>query len=143
MSSLAKQTRSTIIPCMSYRNAAAAIDWLCNTFGFEKQAVYPADDGSIMHAQLSFGNGMIMCGTKRNSEYGRHIKMPDEIGGCETQAAYVVVTDADAIYERAKAAGAEILIDIKTEDYGGRDFTCRDLEGHIWTFGTYDPWQTA
>ena len=54
--------------------------------------------------------------------------------------AYVIVTDADAVYERAKAAGAEILIDIKTEDYGGRGFTCRDPEGHIWNFGTYDPW---
>jgi uncharacterized glyoxalase superfamily protein PhnB len=140
MPSLAKQTRATIIPGLSYRDAAAAIEWLCDTFGFEKQAVYPAEDGSIMHAQLTFGNGMIMCGTKRDSEFGRHIKQPDEIGGCETQSVYVVVTDADALYERAKSAGAEILIDIKTEDYGGRGFTCRDLEGHIWSFGTYDPW---
>jgi uncharacterized glyoxalase superfamily protein PhnB len=125
---------------MSYRNASAAIEWLCDTFGFVKQVVYPGDDGTIMHAQLTFGNGMIMCGTKRDSEYGRHIKQPDEIGGCETQAAYVIVTDADALYQRVKAAGAEILIDIKTEDYGGRGFTCRDPEGHIWTIGTYDPW---
>jgi uncharacterized glyoxalase superfamily protein PhnB len=125
---------------MSYRDAPAAIEWLCNAFGFDKQAVYPAEDGTIMHAQLTFGNGMIMCGTKKDTAFGRHIKQPDEIGGCETQCAYVVVTDADALYARAKTAGAEILIDIKTEDYGGRGFTCRDLEGHIWTFGTYDPW---
>jgi uncharacterized glyoxalase superfamily protein PhnB len=143
MAALAKNTRATIIPCLSYRDAPAAIEWLCNTFGFEKQAVYPGDDGTIMHAQLSFGNGMIMCGTKRDSSYGRHIKQPDEIGGCETQAPYVIVTNADALYQRAKAAGAEILIDIKTEDYGGRGFTCRDLEGHIWNFGTYDPWSTG
>jgi len=142
MTSLAKDTRATVIPCMSYRDAATAIDWLCNTFGFEKQAVYPGEDGTIMHAQLTFGNGMIMCGTKKgDTPFGRLMKQPDEIGGCETQCAYVVVADADALYERAKSAGAEIVIDIKTEDYGGRGFTCRDLEGHIWNFGTYDPWQ--
>jgi uncharacterized glyoxalase superfamily protein PhnB len=140
MPGLAKETKATVIPCLSYRDAAAAIEWLCKAFGFEKQAVYPAGDGSIMHAQLSFGNGMIMCGTKRDSDFGRFIKQPDEFGGCETQSAYLVVADADAVYDRAKLAGAEILIDIKTEDYGGRGFTCRDPEGHIWTIGTYDPW---
>jgi uncharacterized glyoxalase superfamily protein PhnB len=76
----------------------------------------------------------------KDSVWGRLIKQPDEIDGVETQSAYLVVSDADAIYARAKAAGAEILLDIKDEDYGGRGFTCRDLEGHIWNFGTYDPW---
>jgi uncharacterized glyoxalase superfamily protein PhnB len=127
---------------MAYRDAAAAIRWLCETFGFEKHAVYEGTDGSIMHAELSFGNGMIMCGSKNDGPFGRYIKQPDEIGGSETQSAYVIVADADAIYQRAKSAGAEIVIDIKTEDYGGRGFTCRDLEGHIWSFGTYDPWQS-
>jgi uncharacterized glyoxalase superfamily protein PhnB len=141
MSALAKNTCATIIPCLMYRDAAAAIAWLCNAFGFEKHAVYEGEGGTIMHAELRFGNGMIMCGTKKDTPYGRHIKQPDETGGCETQSAYLIVTDADAMYERAKAAGAEILLDIKTEDYGGRGFTCRDIEGHIWNFGTYDPWQ--
>jgi uncharacterized glyoxalase superfamily protein PhnB len=125
---------------MAYRNAPAAIEWLCRTFGFEKQVVYPADDGTIAHAQLTFGSGMIMCGTKKDTPFGKLIKQPDEIDGCETQCAYVVVDDADALYERVKAAGAEIVLDLKSQDYGSRDFTCRDLEGHIWNFGTYDPW---
>jgi uncharacterized glyoxalase superfamily protein PhnB len=128
-----------VIPCLAYRDAARAIEWLCDAFGFEKHAVYSGDGGSIAHAELRFGDGMIMCGSKNDGPFGRHIKQPDEIGGFETQAAYVVVNDADLIYERARRAGAEILIDIKTEDYGGRGFTCRDLEGHIWSFGTYDP----
>jgi len=68
------------------------------------------------------------------------MKQPDEIGGAETQSAYVVVSDADAVYARAKGAGAEIVLVIKDEDYGGRGFSCRDLEGHLWNFGTYDPW---
>jgi len=142
MSSPAKSTRATIIPCLRYRDAPKAIEWLCRTFGFEKQLVVPNADGTIAHAQLSFGNGMIMLGSvlEVETEFGRLIKQPDEIGGFETQSAYVVVSDADAIYARARAAGAEIVIEIKDEDYGGRDFSCRDLEGHLWNIGTYDPW---
>jgi uncharacterized glyoxalase superfamily protein PhnB len=142
MTNLAKKTRVTVIPCLRYRDAPAAIEWLCATFGFEKQLVVPNDDGSIAHAQLSFGNGMIMLGSvlKVETEFGRFIKQPDEIGGAETQSAYIVVSDADAIYARARSAGAEIVIEIKDEDYGGRGFSCRDLEGHLWNFGTYDPW---
>ena len=142
MSALANNITATIIPGMHYRDAAAAIEWLCKAFGFEKQAVYTDDNGVVQHAQLTFGNGMIMVGSKRDSEFGRLLKQPDEIGGRETQCPYIVVTDADAVYERAKAAGAEILIEIKTQDYGGRDFICRDPEGHMWSFGTYDPWVT-
>lgn len=138
----ARATRSTVIPCLRYRDAAAAIDWLCSAFGFEKQAVYPNPDGTIAHAQLTFGNGMIMLGsaTPDDAGWGRLVRQPDETGGAETQCAYLVVDDADALYARAKAAGAGILLEIRDQDYGGRDFTCRDLEGHIWTFGTYDPW---
>jgi len=138
----ARNTRSTIIPCLRYRDAAAAIDWLCSAFGFEKQAVYPNPDGSIAHAQLSFGNGMIMLGSAKpvDTGWGALIRQPDEIGGAETQSAYLVVDDADALYARAKAAGAEIVLEIRDQDYGGRDFSCRDPEGHLWSFGTYDPW---
>jgi hypothetical protein len=60
MSSLAKDTRASVIPCFRYRNAPAAIEWLCATFGFEKHLVVPNDDGTVAHVQLSFGNGMIM-----------------------------------------------------------------------------------
>ena len=140
MSTVVKNTRVTIIPCLRYRNAPAAIEWLCQTFGFEKQLVVPNEDGTIAHAQLNFGNGMIMLGSVHENEFGRLIKQPDEIGGAETQSAYVVVSDADLIYQRAKAAGAEIVLEIKDEDYGGRGFSCRDLEGHLWSIGTYDPW---
>ena len=83
---------------------------------------------------------MIMLGSATDSEFGRLIKQPDETGGAETQCPYVIVTDADAIYGKAKAAGARIAIDIKDEDYGGRGFSCYDPEGHLWNFGTYDPW---
>ena len=135
-------TRATVIPCLRYRDAPAAIDWLCSTFGFERLAVYANPDGSIAHAQLGFGNGMVMLGSATDtvSEWGRSIRQPDEMDGVNSQGCYLVVSDADAVYARARAAGAPMLLDIKDEDYGGRGFTCRDPEGHLWSFGTYDPW---
>ena len=83
MSSTAKNTRSTIVPCLRYRDAPKAIEWLCSVFGFEKQLVVPNEDGTIAHAQLSFGNGMVMLGSvsKVKNEFGRLTKQPDEIGG--------------------------------------------------------------
>ncbi len=140
MSDLAKNTKATVIPCLRYRDAPAAIEWLCRAFGFEQHLVVRNQDGTIAHAQLSFGNGMVMLGSVVESEFGRLMKQPDEIGGAETQTAYVIVSDADAVYVLAKAAGATIVMEIKDEDYGGRGFTCRDPEGHLWSFGTYDPW---
>jgi len=140
MTNIAKATRATTIPCLRYHDAPAAIAWLCQALGFEQQLVVPDNDGGIAHAQLSFGNGMIMLASVIDSEYGRLIRQPGDIGGANTQSCYLVVDDADRVYRRALEAGAEIVLDIKNEDYGGRGFTCRDPEGHIWSLGTYDPW---
>ena len=133
-------TTSTIIPCLRYRNALAMIDWLCEAFGFEKHAVH-ADGDTVHHAQLVFGNGMVMLGSTSNAgEWGKAIVQPEDIGGRETQSACVVVADADAHYARAVAAGATIVIDIADQPYGGRGYACKDPEGHHWWFGSYDPW---
>ena len=132
---------ATIIPSLRYRNAPAALEWLGRVFGLKKNLVVPDDSGGIAHAQLSFGDGMMMLGSVRDNEWERFIRQPDEIGGAATQSVYLVVPDADVIYERAKNAGAEILIPVRNEEYGGRSFSCRDLEGHLWTIGTYDPWK--
>jgi uncharacterized glyoxalase superfamily protein PhnB len=140
MPSPAKNTRATVIPCLRYRDAPAAIEWLCRVFGFEKHLVVSDKDGGITHAELSFGNGMIMLGSVKDSAFDKLMQQPDAIGGAETQTPYVIVKDADALYARAKASGAEIVLEIKDEDYGGRGFSCRDLEGRLWNFGTYDPW---
>jgi uncharacterized glyoxalase superfamily protein PhnB len=142
MTSLAKNTKATAIPCLRYRDTVAAIEWLCEAFGFERHLVVPNEDGSIAHAELSFGNGMIMVGQVLDTPFGRLMKQPDEVGGAETQSAYLIVSDADLLYNQAKVSGAEIVLDIKDEDYGGRGFSCRDLEGHLWNFGTYDPWKS-
>ncbi len=137
----AKDTVATVISCLRYRDAPAAIDWLQRAFGFEPQLVVPDAHGGIAHAQLRFGNGMVMLGSMHDDEFGKLMAHPDEIGGRETQCAYLIVEDADAAYASAKAAGAKIVTDIKDEDYGGRGFSCRDLEGHLWNLGTYDPWR--
>ena len=136
-----QNTRARIIPSMRYRNAPAAIEWLCKAFGFEKHLVVPGENGTVAHAQLTFANGMIMVSSAGGGMFGKLMKLPEEIGGCETQSAYVVVGDCDAHYARAKAAGAVMLRDVQDEDYGGRGYTCRDLEGHIWSFGSYEPWE--
>ncbi len=134
-------TTPTIIPTMRYQDATAAIDWLCEAFGFERHLVVPGDQDTIAHAQLTFGRGMIMLGSARDDEYGVYIKTPRDLNGVTSQAPYVVVGDADAHYAHAVAAGAEIVRDIKDEAHGGRAYSCRDPEGHLWNFGTYDPWR--
>jgi uncharacterized glyoxalase superfamily protein PhnB len=136
-----KATRATIMPCLRYRDAPAAIDWLCNTLGFQASMVVPNEDGSIAHAQLSYGNGMVMLSSIFDTEFGRLLKQPSQVGMAVTQSAYLVVNDADAVHARCVQAGAPIEMPLQDEEYGGRGFTCRDPEGHVWSIGTYDPWE--
>ena len=143
MKTLAKNCKSTIIPGLRYRNAMEMIEWLCKAFGFEKHAVYAGPDGVVMHSELTFGNGMIMVGSVNNrTPSSRLMRQPDEIGGAETQAPYLVVSDVDAIYASAKRAGAKMVLDLEEKDYGGKAFSCSDPEGHVWHFGSYDPWES-
>lgn len=132
---------STIIPCLRYRDAHAAIEWLCKAFGFRRQAVYDDGEGGVAHAQLVHGAGMVMLGSVRDNDFGRRIVQPDQIGGSETQCPCVIVQDCRAHYEQAKAAGAVIIDEYAEKDYGGAGYSCRDPEGHLWWFGSYDPWQ--
>ena len=143
MANFARDCKSTVIPGMRYSNCLAAIDWLCRVLGFEKQAVYMGEGEQVMHARLTFGNGMIMLGSAGNeTAYAPYNVLPNEIGGRETRSVSLVVTDCDAIYARAKAAGAEMIFDLEEKEYGGKGFTCRDPEGYLWHVGTYNPWET-
>jgi uncharacterized glyoxalase superfamily protein PhnB len=134
---------STIIPGLRYRDARAAIRFLCDAFGFSEHAVY-ADDTNpdiIMHAQLTYGGGMVMLGSVRtDTPFADHVVQPDQIGGRETQCPYVVVGDLKAHYEHAKAHGATIAEEYEEKPYGGAGYAARDLEGRLWYFGSYDPW---
>ena len=135
-----KENKACIIPTMRYKNVRKAIDWLCNAFGFEKHLIVEGENNTISHAQLTYGNSMIMLGSENENEYGKLVKTPESLQGNNTQAPYIVVENIDEHYERAVAAGAKILIDIKDEEYGGRGYTCKDTEEYIWNFGSYNPW---
>jgi uncharacterized glyoxalase superfamily protein PhnB len=137
--SIAKATTSTVIPALQYQDAPAAIEFLCRAFGFERHAVYEGEGGTIAHAQLTLGNGMIMLGSAKDTDYGKLLVRPRAVGGV-TMSVYVIVQDPDTHFARAKAAGAEITREPETQEYGGRDYTCKDPDGNVWTFGTYDPW---
>lgn len=143
MSLYSKHTAANLIPCLRYRDVSRALEWLCRAFDFQQQRVVEDPQAGIIHAQLSFGSGMLMVGPVADTPFSRQLRQPDEVGGASTQSIYVVVNSADALYTQSKAAGAEIVIELKDEDYGGRGFSCRDLEGHLWSFGTYDPWADA
>jgi uncharacterized glyoxalase superfamily protein PhnB len=133
-----------IIPSILYKDATTAIDWLCTAFGFEKHLIVPGEDGLIVHAQLTLGSVMIMTGSaQRQSEYSKLIRQPDEVGNVETQSPYIVLAenDIETHYEIAKKHGAKIVIELKAEDYGGKNYSCYDPEGHLWNFGSYDPWK--
>ena len=132
--------KSRIIPTMRYKDAPAAIEWLCTVLGFEKHLVVPGENDTIAHAQLVLGNSMIMLGSENDNEFGKLVKTPPDLGGINTQTAYIIIEEIDAHYQKAKAAGAEIVLEIADQDYGGRLYSCRDPEGYIWNFGSYNPW---
>lgn len=131
---------STIISCLRYADAEKAIDWLVDAFGFEKHLVVPGEDRGIAHAQLRMGSGMIMLGSAHNDEFGRLVSPPEHPTAATTQSCYIIVADVDAHCAKARTAGAVIIMEPEDQDYGGRLYMCRDPEGHVWSFGSYDPW---
>ncbi|MFJ9852123.1 VOC family protein [Streptomyces sp. NPDC101150] len=124
----------TVFPALLYRDARAAIRQLTEAFGFVAEAVYDGPDGMVAHAELSYGNGRVMLGSKGHG--GAFDEAMADAGPC---AVYVVVEDTDVHCARAEAAGAEILMPPADQDYGSRDYMARDREGNIWSFGTYRP----
>lgn len=130
-----------IIPTMRYHDAPAAIEFLVRAFGFEKHLVVPDEQGGVAHAELKIGDDMIMLGSARDDEFGRLQKPPRDVGGVCTQSAYVVVSDVDAHHARAVAAGAKVVMPPEHKDYGGSGYACLDPEGHLWNFGSFDPWK--
>jgi uncharacterized glyoxalase superfamily protein PhnB len=119
----------TVFPSLTYGDAQAAIDFLVRAFGAERHAAYSGDDGKIQHAELRFGNGIVMLGSAS-------AQTPASAGAV---GIYVVVDDADSHCERARAAGAEITRDLHDEPYGSREYSAKDPEGNSWHFGTYQP----
>lgn len=119
----------TFFPGVQYEDARAAIEWLGRAFGFEEQTLVPGEgERDVAHAELRFGGGIVMLGSKRSDVFSSGKAL-----------IYVAVDDLDGHYQRAKAAGAEIVMEPFDTDYGSRDYAARDPEGHVWSFGTYRP----
>jgi uncharacterized glyoxalase superfamily protein PhnB len=121
----------TVFPALRYRDAPAALAWLARAFGFEEVMVVPGPDGTIAHAEMRLGDGMIMLGSDRDDRFGSH-----------SGAGWIYVAiegDVDAHHQRAVAAGAEVVMEPADTDYGSRDHSVRDPEGNLWSFGTYRP----
>ena len=124
-----------IFATFRFKDASRMIDWLVKAFGFTIHAKY-MDGEKIAHAELAFGSAMIMCGEDRDDAYAKTVGKPEAQGG---RSLYIAVEDVDALFERAKGAGAEIVEGPTEQDYGSRQFICRDPEGNVWCFGTYWP----
>lgn len=131
---------SRLVPSLRYRDVEAAIEWLGDAFGFQEHNVVSEVDGSIRHAQLTLGSDMIMLLPASPSDVDGPEGQRAETGGAETQSLYFVIDDAEAHYHRANAAGAEMLENGEYA-FGGRGYSCRDPEGHVWHFGTFNPRQ--
>ena len=125
-----------LYPTLRCRDAEAMMRWLKDVIGFIEHVVYRSDNGVVQHAELAYGSSLLMLGQSRDDEYGRLV---GDISGRRTDSLYVAVTDPDALHAKAKAAGAKIEMELHDTDYGSRDFTCRDPEGNLWSFGTYWP----
>ena len=115
----------TLFPYLRFEDADAGIAWQRDAFGFAEHAVHRDDDGAIVHAELSLGNGIVMVGR----------------GDPAATGIYAAVEDVDAHHARAVAAGAEIVRPPEDTPYGSREYTARDPAGHAWSFGTYNPYR--
>ena len=117
----------SVFPCLTFRDAKASFEWLERVLGAERVAVYEDDEGRVAHAEIRIGESTIMCGDERA---GSKATPPG------VSVIYVVVADADAAYERARAAGADVTEPVD-QDYGSRDITITDPDGNRWSLGTY------
>lgn len=134
-------TRSPIIPALRYRDADAGLRFLEAAFGAAPRSVHRDDDGVIRHAVLELGGGLVMVGQAAEEGW---------LGGepahplASTVSLYIVVDDPDAHHERAAAvAEARVVRELEDTPYGSREYSIRDLEGNLWSFGTYDPYVTG
>jgi uncharacterized glyoxalase superfamily protein PhnB len=124
--------RPTLMSAICYQDPKAALAWLEQAFGFELFMLIEDAEGNLAHSEMRFGDAVVMIG----NEWSEDHKSPKSIGGKNTQTVHIqILTDVDAHCERARAAGAEILMEPATQFYGDRSYRCRDPEGHIWTVG--------
>ncbi|HEY9217294.1 MAG TPA: VOC family protein [Phenylobacterium sp.] len=124
--------RPAVSSSVCYRDPVAALKWLETAFGFDPRVVVTSPDGKIVHAELGYREGVIGVGDAWSPDHAA----PVDIGGKNTQSVHIQLQeDVDAHYSRAQAAGATIVRPLATQSYGDRTYVCKDLEGHVWSFG--------
>jgi uncharacterized glyoxalase superfamily protein PhnB len=123
--------KQSIYPAIRYRDARAAIDWLKSVLGCTENVVYPGDGDSIAHAQLEIAGNLFMLGSTK----------PDDLvkNGGTVYVALDGRDEVDALYRRVNDAKADVKRELTDTDYDSREFSVADLEGNIWSFGTYKP----
>ncbi|OZI24515.1 glyoxalase [Bordetella genomosp. 7] len=124
-----------LFPTLLCNDAERMIQWLVDTVGFTEHVVY-RHGGVVVHAELAFGSSILMLGQHRDHAYSQLV---GSLEGRRTDSLYLAVDDADALYETLRGAGAHIERAIADTDFGSREFSCRDPELNLWTFGTYWP----
>lgn len=123
--------RPAFISSVIYRDQRAALEWLEHAFGFDVSGVFTDSQGNIVHAEMSHGDGVVMIG----SEFADWTKSPASIGGVTTQRIHVRLdAGIDEHCERARKAGAKIIMEPADQFYGDRTYAAEDFEGHRWTF---------
>jgi uncharacterized glyoxalase superfamily protein PhnB len=134
---------STTVPILRYRKASQAIDWLCKAFGFEVFLKVSGDGDKIEHARLTLETNMVMLASQgRAGDMEGSFKLPADVGGI-TQSILMHVSDPDRIFLTAQDTRARIITEIADSPFGGRLFTCADVESHVWTFSNGDPWEKS
>jgi uncharacterized glyoxalase superfamily protein PhnB len=132
---------SDIYPSLTYEDAPAAIEWLCRAFGFTRRFVVPGPDNRVEHSELSLGTGVVMISSPKPEDH--RLSQKALVG--HSQALSVFVADPNTHYKVAVAAGARVVRELQTEEYGARGYMVTDPEGHLWYFGTYragEYWET-
>lgn len=128
-----------LIPATRYRDCDAALDFITRVLGLTARAVHRDDSGQIVHAQITLGQGMMMFGPKQSGGFDRFMVDPETAGG-ETTTIYAGVDNLVDRHAHVLACDGDVIMPLEAQDYGGSCFSVRDPEGHIWTFGDYDPW---
>jgi uncharacterized glyoxalase superfamily protein PhnB len=127
---------TTITPVLRYRDVRVASRWLCEAFGFQEHNRAQELGGQVRYVSLRLGDSFVLVRPIGNSVFDNLMVQPEAVGGANTQICYLTIADATDHCARAKAAGAFIELEPQDDGLGGRFYTCRDLEGHLWTFGT-------
>lgn len=127
---------TAITPVLRYRDADTAARWLCEAFGFQEHDRAQELNGHVRYVSLRLGDSIVLVRPIAKSILDDLMVQPDAIGGANTQICYLAVADVTSHHAHAEGAGAKVELELQDDGLGGRFYTCRDLEGHLWSFGT-------